>query len=246
VASSLAAVVAAAAALWLAPGAAASNTRVSISNFAWSNPEVQVNLGEKVTWDWIGPDLAHSVTGISPNALQWDSDPQTNQPQHRLGDSYAVSFDKPGVYEFRCKLHSTVRGEVVVSDRPGDPEAEPDPVPKSQVDMKAPRIRGIALKRRKVGRRGAVMRYTLNERAKVDAEYWRYERRGKGKRARTKKRFQGWTSWKGHIGYNTARLGAPAKRFKPRPGRYVVELRATDDSNNTSKVKRVRFTIRER
>ena len=36
-------------------GAGAANTRVSISNFAWSN-EPGIDLGESVTWDWIGPE----------------------------------------------------------------------------------------------------------------------------------------------------------------------------------------------
>ena len=68
--------------LW-APAASATNTRVSIANYAWSNPQVQINLGEKVTWDWLGPDLAHSITGISANDLQWDSDPGKSVPMHQ-------------------------------------------------------------------------------------------------------------------------------------------------------------------
>ena len=63
------------------PGTAlATNTRVTISNYEWSIKEVHINLDEKVDWEWLGPDLMHSVTGVSPNAVQWDSDPGTDAP----------------------------------------------------------------------------------------------------------------------------------------------------------------------
>ena len=63
------------------PGSAlATNTRVAISNYEWSIKEVHINLDEKVAWEWIGPDLMHSVTGVSPNAVQWDSDPGSDVP----------------------------------------------------------------------------------------------------------------------------------------------------------------------
>ena len=88
-----------------------------------------------MTWYWTGPDLMHSITGQPPNATQWDSDPGT-LPQHSIGDDYQITFDKPGVYRFQCKIHSLVRGTVTVSDTPGNPEAEPDPVPKSNVDQR--------------------------------------------------------------------------------------------------------------
>ena len=96
--------------------ASATNTRVSIANYAWSNKAVHIDLGEKVTWDWLGPDTAHSVTGISENDLGWDSDPKTDAPSHQPGDSFTLQFNSPGTYLFQCKLHAVVRGEVIVSD----------------------------------------------------------------------------------------------------------------------------------
>jgi len=78
-----------------APGAAATSTRVSISNYRWSNPEVHINLGEKVTWDWLGPDLAHSVTGVSANDQGWDSDPGTDAPTTGPGTPSRCSSTSP-------------------------------------------------------------------------------------------------------------------------------------------------------
>ncbi|GIK76734.1 MAG: hypothetical protein BroJett022_04240 [Actinomycetes bacterium] len=203
---------------------------------------MHIDLGEHVTWYWVGPDLMHSITGDSDNARRWDSDPETNQPHHDLGFDYTVGFDQPGVYEFRCKLHSNVRGEVVVSGDPGDPASEPDPVPRIQLDLTPPRLNVMTKKRFAAGRRGMAVTYALSEPAAIDVEYWRYERRG----GRTVRRYAGWTSWRGRIGYNDARLGAAASRFRPRPGRYLAELWAADAANNNAGVQRVRFAIRGR
>jgi len=215
----------------------AANTRVSIANFAWSNPEVHVDLSESVTWDWLGPDLAHSVTGISPNALQWDSDPGTDAPNHQPGDSYSIRFEAPGTYAFQCKLHAFVRGEVVVSDTPGDPNSDPGPQPPLNIDVLEPTLGEVRLaKQRFSGRKGVKTGASISERGTLDAEYYRLN--SKGKRV-----FNGFATWSTFIGHNSFRLGARGKHFKGRPGRYLVVLQATDSSNNASKAVKKRFQI---
>jgi plastocyanin len=229
---------AALAGLALAPVASASNRQIAISNYRWSDPEVHIDLGEHVTWNWIGPDTMHSVTGTSPNATQFDSDPQTDQPQHRIGDQYKITFDQPGIYQLHCKLHSTVKGEVIVSDTPGDPVSEPDPVPKSNVDRKAPRLGGLSLKKSTFSKRsGTALRYTLNENSTVDADYYRFDKKGRRK-------FAGWSQFTGHVGYNGDHFANPGKHFKPRSGSYIALVRATDDAANESRPKKIRFRIR--
>ena len=212
----------------------ASNRRISISNYQWSDPEIHIDLGEHVTWYWTGPDTLHSVTGTSANAKQWDSDPGT-LPDHRVGDDFQLSFDHPGTYTFQCKLHSLVRGTVVVSGNPGDPSSEPDPVPKNNVDTKKPVLRDARIAP-KFGPRGAPLQYSMSEASKLDVEYYRYE--GKGR-----KKYAGYAVYKSHVGYNNARLGVRKPHFKPKAGRYMVELRATDQHNNTSKVQRLKFRV---
>ena len=49
--------------------AGATNQRVAISNYQWSIPDVQIDLGENVTWYWTGPDVVHSVTGEPPKCV---------------------------------------------------------------------------------------------------------------------------------------------------------------------------------
>lgn len=220
-----------------APAALATNTRVEISDYRWSNPEVHINLGEKVTWDWLGPDLAHSVTGISANDLQWDSDPDTDAPDHRPGDSYTLQFSQPGVYYFQCKLHAFVRGEVVVSETPGEPNSNPGPRPPLRIDVTPPTLGGIALANPGTSGRGGIpTRATINEKGTLDAEYYRLKPGGR-------RVYNGYKVWKTYIGYNHFRLGAAWKHFRAEPGRYEAVLRATDQSANVSPPVKKVFTI---
>lgn len=225
--------------LSLAPAASASNRRIAIGDYRWSDPAIEINAGEHVTWYWVGPDTMHSITGISPNDLGVDTDPGTNQPHHQIGDSYQLTFNQPGTFQFHCKLHSTVRGQVVVDPIPGDPNTEPDPVPKSNVDLKPPRIRDLRLAARTVGRRGTNLSYALGEEGKLSADYYRYDAKGH-------RHYAGYATWPGHVGYNGVRFGAHRKHFRPRPGGYLAILRATDDASNTSKPRRLHFSIRKR
>jgi plastocyanin len=221
-----------------AAGAEAANRRIAISNYSWSLPDVRIDRGEHVTWYWVGPDTVHSVTGESANALGLDSDAGINLPNHPLGDSYRLDFATPGSYEFTCKLHSSVRGTVTVSATPGDPNAEPDPVPAVRVDRTAPRLREIVLDAKGFGGGGARLRFALDERAKVFASF--YRRVGGGKR-----RYAGYQVWRNrHIGYNDVGFAARSERFRAKPGRYLAKLEAYDALDNTSRARKVRFQIR--
>jgi plastocyanin len=224
-------------ALLLPAAAAADNTRVSIFDYQWSNKEVHINLGEKVTWDWLGPDLQHSVTGISPNDLQWDSDAGSDVPEHRAGDEYTLQFTQPGTYYFQCKLHAWVRGEVVVSDVPGNPLSNPGPRPPLNIDLTPPTIGEVKLAQAKFkGTAGTTMRASISEGGSLDVEYYRLD--SKGHRV-----YNGYREWPTYIGINHFRLAARWKHFKARPGHYVAVLRAADESNNTAKPLEKRFTI---
>ena len=45
-------------------------------------------VGDTVTWIWTGPDTQHSITGLSANAVRFDSDPGRT-PDHKPGDRQA-------------------------------------------------------------------------------------------------------------------------------------------------------------
>jgi plastocyanin len=216
--------------------ASAANRRVAIGHYQWSLPLIHLDLGEHVTWYWVGPDTQHSVTGISPNDQGSDSDPGRTTPQHDLGDTYQLTFNHPGTYDFQCKLHPGVRGSVIVSDVPGNPNTEIDPVPKINIDTKPPHLNGVKLRSNEFERKGTTLQWGTNEDAKLDAEYYEVRHGHRGK-------FAGWDKWKGHVGYNDATFGGKAKHFDAKPGRYMAILRATDKSGNTGKKRTRRFRI---
>jgi plastocyanin len=224
------------AALLFATAAHAANHRVSIGDYQWSSPQIHLDLGEHVTWYWVGPDTMHSVTGTSDNDRNIDSDAGINTPNHPLGDTFRLTFNHPGTYRFQCKLHPGVRGVVDVSSQPGDPNTEVDPVPKINFDLTPPHVSELKLRSRKFSRHGTTLHLGVDETSKIDAEY--YEMRH-GHRAG----FAGWHVWHAHVGYNDVAFGGASKHFRPRPGRYLAVIRATDTSNNTGKKKTRRFRI---
>lgn len=218
-----------AAALVVAPAAGATNTRVSIAYYKWSQKEVHIDLGEKVTWDWLGPDLAHSVTGISANDRQWDSDPNTDAPYHRAGYSYTLQFNEPGTYLFQCKLHPVVRGEVIVADVPGEPNSDPGPQPPLNIDVTPPTLRQVALaKHRFKGTGGVALTAQISEKGHLEAQYYRLGSHGR-------RGYAGFARWRTKAGVNHLKLGARWKHFEALPGHYEAVLRASDGSANASK-----------
>ena len=233
---------AAVALLALPPAAGAANRRIAIGHYQWSDASIDIDLGEHVTWYWVGPDTQHSVTETSPVPGAVDTDPHSNIPHHDLGYRFQVNFDQPGTYTFHCKLHPSVGGTVNVSAVPGDPEAEPDPVPRSNVDARPPHISELTLRHAAMGNRGTTLRYGIDEPASVDAEIYRV---GGDKRSAHRLSFAGYQVWKdGYVGYNRVHFGGRSKHFKPRPGSYVAFVRATDKANNESKRQRLSFAIR--
>ena len=221
----------------------AVNTRVSISDFQWSqNP--QVDLGESVTWDWIGPDTQHSVTGLPDNATQWDSDP-IRVESHPLGDTFTVSFDQPGLYEFECKLHSSVRGTVTVSDVPGDPDSDPGPQAPLNLDIEPPNLAGVYLSDTVLGPKGkgTKMNFSIDERGTIEADYYKKIKKG-GKKKKTVRSFAGFGRWNTHIGYNIVNFAKRTPDFKAKPGKYVARVAATDESANTTPTTELKFEIK--
>ena len=221
------------------PLASAANRRIAISDFAWSDAAPEIDLGEKVTWYWTGPDVLHSVTGSGSPAAGIDSDADRSTPLHSVGDSFTWTFTAPGTYRFVCKIHGSLPGgTVTVSSSPGDPANDPDPVPENLVDVIAPRISAASLSPSAFPARvGSELMIALNERATVTAEIW-------GLKAGRLGRYAGWREWSGHIGFNWLEFGKASKRFKPRPGRYRALIYATDEWNNEARPRRVDFSIR--
>jgi plastocyanin len=227
-------------ALVVPASASAVSQRVAISNYQWSKPAINIDLGEHVTWYWVGPDLMHSVTGTSVNAAADDSDKGISQPQHHVGDTYSLTFTTPGTYTFQCKLHTSVRGTIVVSTLPGDPNADPDPVPESTVDLEPPYLSDLRLASSDVPAAGTRLRFALDSPGRIDAELWRLGRDGH-------RHYAGYQTWRGHVGYNAVHFAtrSPGLRLRKRlrPGRYVADVTARDDAENVGRAQRLRFSV---
>jgi plastocyanin len=220
-------------------GARAADAKVAIGHYQWNQSVVNVDLGQHVTWYWVGPDTMHSVTGTSDNDASVDSDPRRSEPEHRLGDHFSVTFTRPGIYTFQCKLHPVVHGTVVVSATPGNPADDPDPIPPLAISLIRPTLSDPFLAPASPSvRGGADLHFTLDDPATLDAEVWHASRRG---RITT---YAGWNHWKGHIGYNDVPLLVPRGHLRLAAGRYLAFLTATDPFYNVSRRLAVHFTVR--
>ncbi len=138
---------------------------------------------------------------------------------------------------FHCKLHNIVHGEVVVSDTPGNPTDDPDPIPKPNVNLTRPSLASIHLSPQRFGTRGTTLNYALDDPSAIDAEIWHLS---DGHRAA----YAGWQELHGHIGLNDGPFARRAPHFKPTPGRYVAFLTPTDIFHNVGRTRRLDFTIR--
>jgi plastocyanin len=217
--------------------ARAADARVAIGHYRWSTPVVHIDLGQHVTWYWVGPDTMHSVTGDSPNDLGIDSDPGNPEPMHKVGFTFTVVFTQPGVYQFHCKLHNIVHGEVIVSDTPGNPSDDPDPIPQPNVNLSRPSISSIHLSPPRFGTRGTTLDYALDDISSIDAEIWHLSDGRRGT-------YAGWQELHGHIGLNYGPFAQRGPHFRPAPGRYVAFLTPTDIFHNLGRTQRLEFTIR--
>ena len=81
---------------------ASSETRVSIKGFGFVPAEVVIGKGTKVTWT-NEDSVPHIVTGSN-----FDSG------NLNRGQSWSKTFDAEGTYEYRCSLHPSMKGKVVV------------------------------------------------------------------------------------------------------------------------------------
>ena len=136
-------------------------------------PVVDVDLGQHVTWYWVGPDVMHSVTGISANDAGEDSDPGNPQPDHKLGSTFRLTFDQPGVYQFRCKLHPMrARRGGRVRHR-GQPAATTPIRSRSSTSCSStPTSPRCSWRAARFPRGGTTLNLALDDPSVIDAEIW--------------------------------------------------------------------------
>lgn len=84
-------------------GSSASGATVVAKGFAFSPSSISIKVGESVTWT--NEDSAmHAVTG----------DGGIDSGNLATGESYTKTFDAAGTYAYKCSIHPSMTGEVVV------------------------------------------------------------------------------------------------------------------------------------
>ena len=83
---------------------AAGDVQVTIKSFAFGPASVTVPVGTKVTWT-NKDNEPHTVVS---NDQKFQSDAMDT------GDTFSVTFDKPGTYGYFCTLHPHMTGKVIV------------------------------------------------------------------------------------------------------------------------------------
>ena len=81
-----------------------TNTAIDIDNFTFSPPTITVASGTTVKWT-NDDDIPHTVRAV---------DGSFHSKAMDTSDSYAFTFNKPGVYSYFCSLHPNMVGKVVV------------------------------------------------------------------------------------------------------------------------------------
>ena len=89
-----------------APDFAATPTTVKITNFAFSPANLTVAAGSTVTWTNTD-DEPHTVASATADKPFKSAGLDTN-------DSFAVRFDKPGIYTYFCSIHPQMTGTITV------------------------------------------------------------------------------------------------------------------------------------
>jgi plastocyanin len=89
------------------PAREAGGTVVGIVNFEFQPPKLTVKAGTKVTWT--NQDTAiHSIKDTSPLATPVS-------PDLAKGDTFSITYERPGSYSYICGIHNYMTGSVDVT-----------------------------------------------------------------------------------------------------------------------------------
>ena len=116
------------AATLVAAPALASDATVSVANFTYTPNTVTINQGEKVTWNWDGPDKNHTVTSNSGQAESFESHPgvpTSAVSDGPAGETFNHTFTHAGTFTYFCRVHGFT-GKVKVEAPGGTDTTPPD------------------------------------------------------------------------------------------------------------------------
>ena len=207
-----------------ASAAPAQAADVTIQNFSFMPASVTIGQGESVTWTWAGPDTNHSVTAKSGQADSFDSDPgkTPSSLDHPPGDTFSHTFNTPGTFMYICKVHSFMTGKVVVK-APGGPDTTPPTLTK----VSATGGRKCKKGQKTCKGRPTTLRFNLSEAATVKVKVPKHKAANVTRTG---------TQGSNAIKFSTSKLP---------PGKWTLNLSATDPAGNKSPVKPVTVKVRK-
>ena len=84
------------------PAATGTGHTVLVRALSFDPETVQIKTGETVTWKW-ADSSGHNVTFPSFHS------------KTKTGGTYAHTFTTPGTFDYKCTIHPTMTGKVVVT-----------------------------------------------------------------------------------------------------------------------------------
>jgi plastocyanin len=221
----------------LATPAAADDATVKIANVDFSPREVSIRVGEKVTWNWAGPDRNHTVTSDSGQAESFESTPGV--PDAAVsdgppGETFSHSFNQTGTFRYHCRVHpSSMQGKVNVVAA-----GAPLPVPPADSTPPKTKLKIVGESPVTASRSGKLkVKVTVNEAATEKLAV----KLGRKTIARKTVKFS-----KAQTKTVTLRLSRSARRSLSgrRTARISVSAKATDKAGNNAKTKKTSGTLR--
>jgi len=81
--------------------------KIEVKDFSFKPESATVKVGTTVTWTF-SDSAAHNVDPVG------GTEPKKS-PDLKSGGSYTFTFSKPGTYKYRCGIHNSMTGTVVVT-----------------------------------------------------------------------------------------------------------------------------------
>ncbi len=83
----------------------AGTNSIEIKSFAFSPSTLTINVGDTITWT--NKDIvSHTVTS--------DSGSELDSPALGKGKTYSHTFSTAGTFSYRCTLHPSMKGTIIV------------------------------------------------------------------------------------------------------------------------------------
>jgi plastocyanin len=197
---------------------------VKIQNFSFMPASITIGQGDSVTWTWSGPDTNHSVTSDSHQADSWDSDPgrTPSSLDHPPGSTFSHTFNTPGTFTYHCKIHAYMTGRVKVNG-PGGADTTPPAFSK----LSATGGRKCKKGQKNCKGKPTTLRFKLSEAATVKVKAPKHKSAN--------------VTRAGKAGSNTIKFSTS----KLPPGKYTLNVSATDAAGNASPVTPVSVKVRK-